>query len=116
MSANTAVRVAVAGHGNDVINVHFGQADEFTIYDLSTGQASLIETRAVARYYQPGECEADKRQVIVRMLADCRALFAERVGDGPRRLLVQAGIEPVDRYARKPVEASLRAWLGGDPV
>jgi len=47
------------------------------------------------------------RETIIRMLADCKLLLAEKIGTGPRPMLAKAGIEPVDQYAQKEVLPSL---------
>jgi nitrogen fixation protein NifB len=60
-----------------------------------------------------GHGDKDKREVILRAIADCRALFVARVGGGPASRLREAGIEPVDDYPYGAPEASIAAWLAG---
>lgn len=106
-----ATLVAVASKDNRQINEHFGHADEFKIYRVDEGGATFVETRVVEHYCQGGYGDEDKREVILRALADCRALFCARVGDGPKERLRNAGIEPVDVYPYGLIEASLLAWF-----
>jgi len=110
MSADTTIRVAVATKDRSQIDEHFGQAEVFTVYDVSAAGVALVEPRAVEHYCN-GDGNDDRRDAIVRALADCRAIFAARIGDGPRKKLAAAAIEPVDGYAFEPVEAALAAWL-----
>lgn len=109
MSQDATIRVAVATKDRTQIDEHFGQAEVFTVYDVSAAGVTLVEPRAVAHYCN-GDSNDDRRDAIVRALADCRAIFAARIGDGPRKKLAAAAIEPVDAYAFEPVEASLSAW------
>ena len=111
MATEELIRVAVATQDRSKIDEHFGHADEFAVYDLGSEGPKFLETRIVEHYCQGGFGDEDKREVILRALADCKALFVARVGDGPRKKLLGAGIEPVDDYAHEPVEASLTAWM-----
>ena len=110
MTDEKKIRVAVATKNGEKIDEHFGHADEFIVYDVSPAGVNRLETRVVEHYCQGGYGDEDKRDVILRALADCRALFVARVGDGPRKKLLGAAIEPVDAYAFEPVEKSLWAW------
>ena len=103
--------VAVATKGDGAISLHFGQADEFQVYAVGQDGIRQIETRAVEHYCQGGYGDEDKRDVILRALADCRALFVARVGDGPRAKLEGAGIQPVDDYPFGAIEVSIGDWF-----
>ena len=103
--------VAVASKGDNQINLHFGHADEFVIYSVDEAEIRLLETRQVEHYCQGGYGDEDKREVILRALADCSALFVARVGAGPRAKLESAGIEAVDDYPYGLIEPSIREWL-----
>lgn len=107
-----ALRVAVATKGNEQINEHFGHADEFKVYSVGPEGVSFEEVRVVEHYCQGGYGDEDKREVILRALADCKALFVARVGDGPANKLREAGIEPVDDYPFGAINASLTDWYG----
>jgi predicted Fe-Mo cluster-binding NifX family protein len=104
-------RVAVATKNGQQIDLHFGHADDFAIYAVRDGKVEFVETRNVEHYCQGGQGDEDKREIILRALADCRALFVARVGGGPGTRLREAGIEPVDDYPYGAPEASILAWL-----
>lgn len=103
--------VAVATKGDGAISQHFGHADDFKIFAVGPSGVRYIETRVVEHYCQGGFGDEDKREVILRALADCRALFVARVGDGPRAKLEGAGIEPVDAYPFGPIDTSVGDWF-----
>jgi len=108
--------IAVATKGSGLINVHFGHADIFRIYEVSTAGVNFVETREVEHYCQGGYGDEDKREAILRALADCKACFVARVGDGPRAKLAGAGIEAVSDYPYGAIEESVLAWFAGSRV
>ena len=104
------ILVAVATKGEGQIDLHFGHADDFAIFSVWDGGVRFIETRLVEHYCQGGYGDEDKREVILRALADCVALFAARIGDGPKAKLAGAGIAPVDDFPFGLIEASISDW------
>lgn len=102
--------VAVATSGKGLIDLHFGHADAFSVYAVGAAGVRFIEVRGVEHYCQGGYGDEDKREIILRALSDCRALFVARVGDGPRAKLAAAGITPIDDYPFGAIGASLNAW------
>lgn len=102
--------VGVASKGVRQIDEHFGHADAFHIYAVSAAGIAFVETRRVEHYCQGGYGDEDKRDAILRALADCVACFVARVGDGPRARLAGAGIEAVSAYPYGAIEESLQAW------
>jgi nitrogen fixation protein NifB len=108
--------VGVASKGDNQINEHFGHADAFHIYEVSACGVSFVETRLVEHYCQGGYGDEDKREAILRALADCRACFVARVGDGPRAKLAGAGVEAVSDYPYGAIDESLLAWFAASQV
>jgi nitrogen fixation protein NifB len=109
--ANPAtIKVAVATKGLGQVDLHFGHADDFHIYEAGPGGIHYIEKRLVAHYCQGGFGDEDKREVIIRALADCAGLLVAKVGDGPKKRLLDAGIEAVDDYAYGATEDSIKTW------
>ncbi|MGO9958854.1 MAG: nitrogenase cofactor biosynthesis protein NifB [Solirubrobacteraceae bacterium] len=93
------VLLAVATKGGGVVNQHFGQAQEFWIYEAAPGWAKFVGTRSVDRFCQgPSECFEHESVLdrTVRALADCAAVLCSRVGPEPRHALAAAGIESVE--------------------
>ncbi|MFD1772810.1 NifB/NifX family molybdenum-iron cluster-binding protein [Paenibacillus rhizophilus] len=93
-----AVRIAVATRGGGKVNVHFGHASEFWIYDVSEQKTKLLEVRKVEAYCSGrAECSSpdDKKKIFddtAAMLGDCQMLLCSGIGDSPRRKLLQKGI------------------------
>lgn len=104
------LRVAVASKDGRAIDMHFGHAEDFRIYFVGPRGVRFDGIRHAEHYCQGSYGEEDKRDLILRALADCAALFIARVGNGPRPRLQAAGIQPVDDYPFGPVEPSLLDW------
>ena len=103
--------VAVATQNGQQIDLHYGHVDAFAIYALCGKNITFLENRAVEHYCQGGHGDEDKREAILRALADCRAAFLARVGDGPAKRLRDGGIEPVTDYPYGAPVASIAEWL-----
>lgn len=108
---STDFLVAVATKTGQQIDLHFGHADAFAIYTVSGDSIAFLENRAVEHYCQGGFGDEDKREAILRALADCRAVFLARVGDGPAKRLRDAGIEAVTDFPYGEPVASISEWM-----
>lgn len=106
------LRVAVATKSGQAIDQHFGHAEGFAVYEVDDGHVRFVEDRRVEHYCQGGFGDEEKREAIVRALADCQACFVARIGEGPRQRLAAAGIEAVDDYPFGPIVPSVAAWYG----
>ena len=98
------LRMAVASRDGLRVDQHFGQAEDFLVYDVAGDTAKLVETRKVAAHAQGDE---DPRQTIIRMLADCKILLVAKIGPTPQEQLAASGIEASDLYKGKPIPAAL---------
>ena len=105
------ILIAVATKGNGRINEHFGHAQEFQIYELSTAGAKFVGHRRVDLYCQGGYGEEDTLPTVIRAINDCVAVFVAKIGGCPRDSLKAAGIDPVDRYAHEFIEQSAIAYF-----
>ncbi len=111
-ASDSAFLVAVAGKEGGKVDKHFGAVETFLIYDLAHEVPRLIERRNIDELMLSGE---ERRATIVRILADCRMLLVEKVGEAPKQLLADAGIEATDTFRGKPVDdalATIKAGLG----
>lgn len=97
------LRIAVASSEGGRINQHFGRAEDFLVFDVSKDGKALVEKRAV-HVVEGGE---DKREVVCRLLSDCRVLLVEKIGVSPKAKLAAAGIQAIDAHAGKAVDAAL---------
>lgn len=105
-TAGESLLVAVAGKDGGRVDKHFGAAEIFSIYRLSAQGVEFVETRSIDELALPDE---ERRSTIVRILADCEVLMIEKVGDAPKKLLADAGIEAIDKYKGKEISFALAA-------
>lgn len=96
-------RVAVASSDGEWIDLHFGQAYQFYIYDIDDSGYSLTEVRKVGALL---EHNAEKIEKKAAVLQDCDALFAAKIGLGAVRQLAEQRIRTFE--APFAVEAVLK--------
>jgi nitrogen fixation protein NifB len=101
------ILVAVATKGSGRINEHFGHANEFQVYEVSTDGAKFVGHRRVDLYCQGGFGEEESLTTVIRAINDCVAVFVAKIGACPKDELTAAGIEPVDKYAHEFIEQSV---------
>ena len=101
------MKLAVASKDGLSINVHFGHAKRFAIYEVSSTACWLVEERDVAHYCHGDQGSASAMEMILHTIADCRAVLIAKIGDGPVDKLAAKGIEAVCAYAYEAIEPSL---------
>jgi len=109
------VLMAVATSGQGVINVHFGHAKEFLIYEASPNGVRFISHRKADAYCSGdsscGETESTL-QTTIRALAGCEAVLCSKVGYEPWERLEKAGIMPNGEHAMEAIgEAVMAVYL-----
>jgi lactoylglutathione lyase len=100
------LRIAVATRDGQRIDLHFGHAESFTVFDVDPDGPRLVETRQVADHLR--DENEDKRDAIYRMVADCKILLVAKIGAAPQEALSAIGIESTNMYAGKNVDSALR--------
>jgi len=105
------VLVAVATEGHGRVNLHFGHATEFQIFEVSRKEALFVGHRRVDLYCQGGYGEDEQLPSIVNAINDCHAVLVSKIGACPRDELKAAGIEPVEEYAHEFIEKAALQWF-----
>lgn len=104
--------MAVATSGQGLINMHFGHAKEFLIYEASPEGVRFISHRKTDLYCGGdstcGEGESALQKTI-RALEGCEAVLCSKVGYEPWDMLEQAGIAPNGEHAMEPIEQAVMA-------
>lgn len=94
-------RVAVATRTGMIVDLHFGHADEFHIYETDGTTVRFAEKRNVEKYCSgKSDCDDSDSKIdrILHTLEDCEYALALRIGDSPKRKLKERGIRPVMTY------------------
>jgi nitrogen fixation protein NifX len=97
------LRIAFASTDRAHVDMHFGAAERFIVYEVSPGQADLVgigefvkaeQIGAEGRAKISGTVE-DKVAVKLEFLAGCAAVYAASIGTSSIRRLMAAQIQPV---------------------
>lgn len=111
------IRIAVASKTGGTVDQHFGQADQFFIYESDGQEANFVETRSVSRYCKGmDDCgeKAGRMDGILAAVQDCEGVVALRIGANPLEKLQTRGISVFTRYEKvdKAVNEAARALCG----
>ncbi|MCI1955744.1 MAG: dinitrogenase iron-molybdenum cofactor biosynthesis protein [Oscillospiraceae bacterium] len=82
-------RVAAASSDGVTVNLHFGQAQEFYIYDVRPEGWKFVERRDIRRTLGHDTAEFDKVRL---MLGDCEAVLVSRIGPAAAEYLLVKGL------------------------
>lgn len=104
---NETMKVAVASKEGLAINEHFGHAKQFWIYELDGSECRLLEKREVEHYCLGNHSSKTAMAKILTTIADCRAVFVAKIGEGPTEKLQAIGVVAVADYAYEAIEDSL---------
>lgn len=106
--SKTRHRFAVCSKDGDLINQHFGHAEQFFVYDYIDGKAKFMETRVVEKYCHGTDQDEENQKILemVKMIDDCDTLLCMRIGSYPSHILAEKGIRVVTTYNR--IEDGLR--------
>lgn len=102
--------MAVATSGQGIINVHFGHAKEFLIYEASPEGVRFISHRKVDQYCEGDTSCGDGESVLQRTihtLEGCEAVLCSKIGYEPWEMLETAGIMPNGEHAMEEIEAAV---------
>jgi nitrogen fixation protein NifB len=111
VDADMKVLVAVATEGHGRVNLHFGHATEFQIFEVSASEALFVGHRRVDLFCQGGYGEDEQLPSIVKAINDCHAVLVAKIGACPKDELKAAGIEPIDQYANEFIEKAALSWF-----
>jgi lactoylglutathione lyase len=100
------LRIAVATREGQRVDLHFGHAEAFFVYDVDASGPRLVEKRIVSEHALNEE--EDPRATIYRMVADCKTMLLAKIGAAPQEALAALGVEASNMHAGKGVEAALR--------
>lgn len=104
------MKLAVATKDGISINLHFGHAKSFWIYQWQDDQCKFLEQREVDHYCHGQHGDQTAMQKILTTLADCDVVFVAKVGDGPAEKLRAIGVTPVDEFGYEAIEDALSEY------
>lgn len=111
------LKFAIASKSGIGVDLHFGHASEFYIYEYKNGDAKYIEKRDVDKYCTGIDVcdeEEDKFAKLSKVVSDCDGVISIRMGDEPKKKFKDMGIEvfmtceTIETAVVKAAEAILR--------
>ncbi|MCH5184610.1 MAG: dinitrogenase iron-molybdenum cofactor biosynthesis protein [Oscillospiraceae bacterium] len=88
-----AIRAAAASTDGKVINLHFGKADRFLIFELADDGFHYIETREITPCCNRGEHEDSAFENAANALYDCKIILVSKIGIPAACFLENRGFE-----------------------
>lgn len=104
--------VAVTTAGEGTVNLHFGNATEFLIYEAGDKAIKFVMHRKVENAYCKGPEDCDGSypiEEIKQTLKDVDILLTEKIGGCPQDELNTINLISDDSYALQPIEKSVFA-------
>jgi len=102
-------KIAVTTSTGDIVDLHFGQADSFSIYnvDSESGKYNLLEKRIIeetsscggnqqSEIYGCSSCSDAKWEYAAKLLSDCTYLLTGKIGNRPHSVLLSYGISALE--------------------
>lgn len=90
------LRFAIASKNGKVVDLHFGHATDFYIYDYKNNMAVYKEKRSVEKYCNgkdENNEEIDKFEAAMKVLSDCNGIISLRIGNSPTNKFKSKGID-----------------------
>ncbi|WP_307155706.1 nitrogenase cofactor biosynthesis protein NifB [Rhodopseudomonas julia] len=109
-----ALLVAVATRGGGRINLHFGHAQEFQVFEVSPGGVTFVGHRKVEQYCHGGHGEERAFDGIVETLQGVSVVMCAKIGEAPKDRLEKVGIKASDAHAYDWIEAGIAAWYAAE--
>lgn len=103
-----ALLFAVSSKSGVLVDQHFGHATDFYIYEYKNKSIRFKEKRSVSKYCDGSEsCDGmgsggkeGKMDAILEVVKDCNGVVAMRIGEAPKKKLMEKSIETFTTYDR----------------
>ena len=107
-------RFAVATKAGIAVDLHFGHARTFHVYEAQGQDVRLVEIRDADKYCTGQSMEDETREQIlnriVQTLHDVQVLMVARIGTAPREYLGQQGLAVSEEYAHSAIPEAILTW------
>lgn len=109
------MKIAFTTTTGEMIDQHFGQAENFHVWDVGPNSAAFVELITVGRH---GEDEEDRIAARARLLSDCAIVYTMQIGGPAAAKLVAQRIHPMKtniEVSLKETVERLQEVLRGNP-
>ena len=86
------MKVAFTTSNGEMIDLHFGQCEQFSIWEIGPEAADFLETVSVGEH---GSDEEDRIAARAKLLADCAIVYTMQIGGPAAAKLVAQKIHPM---------------------
>ena len=86
------MKVAFTSKTGEMIDLHFGQAESFRIWEIGPEEACFMET---VRVEEHGDDEEDRISARANILSDCAIVYTMKIGGPAAAKLVARKIHPM---------------------
>jgi nitrogen fixation protein NifB len=102
--------VAVTSLEGVLVNQHLGEAFQVLVYGEKHGRIGLLEARQTP---EPGG-GMDRWAELAAILSDCRAILVSGIGNNPKRVLADSGIEVIE--CEGVIDEAVRTVFAGESL
>lgn len=88
------MKIAVASTNGKMIDLHFGDANQFLVYEIAEKKAKFKEIRSKTDL--PLENHTDRWVASIDLIDDCKAVLCRKIGKEPTIELRKLGIKPIE--------------------
>lgn len=87
------MKIAVASTDGKLVDLHFGDADRFLIYEIEDGEGKFHEIRE--KTAMPLNNHQERWVASIDLINDCKAVLCNKIGNEPMIELRKLGIKPI---------------------
>lgn len=87
------IRIAIASSDGKNVDLHFGDASHFLIFQVEGNKVNFVELRE--KENKPLQEHSDRWMQSLNMIKDCKAILCSKMGQEPAFKLKEVGITPV---------------------
>ena len=109
------MKIAFTTKTGESIDMHFGQADSFQIWEVGPDEACYLETVTVGEH---GSDEEDRISARASLLADCAVVYTMQIGGPAAAKLIARRIHPMKTNVEVGLKESIERMqevLRGNP-
>lgn len=101
------MKVAVATSDGKNVDLHFGSAEIFLIFEIEDNDVNFLEMREKPKVTINEH--SDRWNVSLELLKGCDALLCSRIGQEPKEALQNKGIDVVE--SQKTIKGAIKDYL-----
>lgn len=109
-----SIRVGISSNSGTNLDGHFGSCLRFLIYQVSTEEMRLVDSRSAAE----ADLSDDRNAFRANIVKDCQVLYVVSVGGPAAAKIIRAGVYPMKKVEggeAKEVIAGFQGMLSGTP-